>query len=490
VKKIAACASALALVMAGAAHADTVAGAPAADTAATTGVSAAAAATQNLDPNAGLQQTKPAAAALKPASIPQLQGLADFAHRLYSEDGVLIRGVLNNDFQGNTGGLRQGVDNGGGYSFGLDWDTRKLLGTGGQVYVLFTQFYGKTTQHNIGNAIKTEGWYYPVEHFNLSQFAYSQDFFNDKLNFYGGRMNATAPFARPTYGCQFISGSQCPYFLPLQTGGFTSFPYVTWGGRLKYNPTPEIYAQVGAFEIDPRRRTEEGFNWSLNGATGYVLPVELGYSTSDRHYKIGGWYNSAPYTDPVLNTLGLSRILHGGKAMSYDGGRGGVYALGDQVIYRPNDGSQRNLAVFASTSMPIDDEEIFQSQSTAGFYWTGPMAARPYDTMGVMMTYIVFTGRETELMDEELEKAKSASLINRDEVMLELNYGYRLARGVIVLPNFQYIVNPDISQRPTARVAPKDAAVLGVRLSINLGEILGLPSVIPMARALGYHGEQ
>lgn len=431
---------------------------------------------------------KPQSDALQPASIPLLGGLADAAHYLYTQDGILIKGVLNDDLQGNvTGGLRRGYDNGGGYSLGADWDTRKVFGDdGGQVHVQFTQFYGKTIQHNIGNAIKSEGWYYPVEHFNLSQFAYEQNLFDGKLNLYGGRVNATAPFARPTYGCSFISGSQCPSYLQLMTGGFTSFPYVTWGGRFRYTPVDKVYIQSGAYEIDPRRRTEEGFNFSLNGATGYVLPVEVGYGTDfnndkyPRHFKLGGWYNSAPYTDPLLNTAGNSRALVGGTAKSYQGGRGGLYALADQVIYRPNDGSLRNLAVFTSTSEPLDERETFQSQSTAGVFWTGPIAERPFDTWGVMMTYIVFTGRETEYMNQLLEKAGSPGGINRDEVNLEMNYGYRLTRGVFIYPNFEYIINPDISMRLNAKTAPGDAAVFGVRLSVNLGDVLGLPaSILP-----------
>ena len=140
------------------------------------------------------------------------------------------------------------------------------------------------------------------------------------------------------------------------------------------------------------------------------------------------------------------------------------------------------------TSEPFNEKEIFQSQSTAGFYWTAPLAARPEDRLGVMMTYIVFTGRENEYQNELLAKAKSTSFVSRDEVNVEINYRYQIVRGLVFHPDFEYIINPDIAMRLNAKFAPKDAAVLGFRLAIDLDDLLGLPSSIPIPRDLSGHG--
>ena len=297
-------------------------------------------------------------------------------------------------------------------------------------------------------------------------------------------MNATALFARPTYGCSFVSGSQCPYYLPLFTGGFSGFPYATWGGRIRINPKNRWYVEGGVFSVDPNRRNVHGFDLGLQTATGIVAPFEIGYETDfsndkyPRHFKLGGWYNNAPSIDPLLNTRDLSRALVPGAPLMNTFGRGGIYALADQVIYRP-DSSRRNLAVFASVAAPFDQREIFSSQSVIGALFTGPFASRPRDTTGIMITRIEFTKAETLFMNQLLARNGSTTFVKRDQYDIEANYGFRVFPGFTLTPNVEYIVNPDTTQRPDARFAPKDAFVAGLRITLNLGDLLGLPSTLP-----------
>lgn len=443
-----------------------------------------------LQPNARVNPpVKPLRQNIVPASIPQLQPLANIADAAF-DAGVLLKLNLNDDLQGNvTGGLRQNYENAGTYNLGADVNLQKLIhDPGAQLHVMFSQSYGRSLQRDIGNTIKTMGWYYPNEQIQLSQLTYEQSFFNDKLNILGGRMNATMPFARPTYGCSFVSGAQCPNYLPLSTGGFSGQPYVTSGGRLRYEPTKKTYFQFGAFEVDPSRKSQEGFDWSLNRSTGYVMPVEIGYGTDfsndryPRHYKFGGWYNSAPFSDPYYNTKHQSRGLFGGSPLTDQPGRGGLYALGDQVVYRPEPGSLRNLAVFASVSGPLDGRETFRTQANAGFIYTGPFQSRSHDTLGVQITYLKFSDAETDYMNDLMVKRKVSSRLSSNEVMTELNYAVCITRGVLIIPNFQYLINPDITQRLDVKKTPGDAAIFGVRLSITMGDVLGLPATLGLGR--------
>jgi porin len=417
------------------------------------------------------------------AAIPQLQGAADVAHALLNA-GVSTHLTLVNDLAGNpTGGLRQGYSNAGVVRGGADFDMNKLLGLkGGKIHLELIQYYGKSiSSAYIGDAIKVQGAYYPFEQFNLAQLGYEQTLFDNKLDILAGRINATSTFNHATFGCQFVGHSQCPNQLSLTTGSLSAFPYVTWGTKVRVNPTRTFYIQTGVFEIDPKRHLDDGFDWSTTEATGVTVPVEFGYGTDfsndnyPRHLKVGGWYNNARYNDPLLTTRGLSKVFFPGAPLNYEGGRGGVWLLGDQVLWRP-DATRRNLAVFGSYSAPFDQREFYHSLSTAGAMFTGPLASRPRDTMGAMVTWIDFTGRETELMNDTLEKAGSRTFVQRDELMFELNYSYRIIRGLSTTPNIQYIVNPDISQHMSARFAPKDAFVIGWRLVFNFGDMLGLPS--------------
>ena len=409
--------------------------------------------------------------------------------RALYDAGVLVTADFYDDFQGNpVGGLQQGDANAGAGTLGADVDLAKLAGIpGGRFHVLFTYEYGDTLQKDLGILVKSQDWFLPGQKFQLAALAYEQNLFDGKLNLYGGRVSASTMFARPTFGCDFVSGSQCPYALPLFTGGFSGFPYATWGGRVRVNPTDKFYIQTGGFSVDPNRRETGGFDLGLKTATGVVVPVEVGYETDfgndpyPRHYKFGAWYNSAPSTDPLLNTDRQSRALLGGAPLTNTFGRGGIYGLFDQVIYRP-DSSRRNLAVFGSISAPFDQRELFSAQNTIGVYDTGPFASRPHDTAGFMITQVVFTKPETAFMNQLLQKNGSTSFVKRDQFDIEANYGYRVAPGVVLTPNIEYVVNPDTTQRPDARSAPKNALVLGLRLTLKLDGALGLPSALAKPR--------
>jgi len=403
--------------------------------------------------------------------------------------GVLLSSTFYDDAQANpVGGLSHGSANAGAGTLGADIDLRKIAGIGGaRVHLLFTYEFGDTLQKNIGNFIKSQDWYLPFQKFQLAQLGYEQSLLDGRLNLYGGRVSAATMFAKPTFGCNFVSGSQCPYDLPVFTGGFSGFPYATWGGRVRFNPTPRLYVEGGAFSVDPNRKNLHGFDFGLKTATGVAAPVEIGYETDfgndryPRHYKLGGWYNNAPSVDPLLNRVGQSRALSGGTALTNDFGRGGIYALADQVIYRPDD-SHRSLALFGSYAAPFDQRELFSSQSTLGAYFVGPLANRRHDSAGIMVTGLVFTKAETLFMNQLLGKNGSTTFVHRHQYDIEANYGAQLEPGVVITPNVEYIVHPDTTQRPDARFAPKNAVVVGLRLTLNFNDMLGVPSALPRLR--------
>ena len=119
-----------------------------------------------------------------PPTLPILAPIARPALDLYKA-GILLRGTFNNDFQGNpVGGLQQGTANGGTGTFGADFELGKLVGIkGGQLHVLFADTYGTTLQNDIGNYIKSQGWYYPFQRMELAQLAYEQDLHRRKSQY-------------------------------------------------------------------------------------------------------------------------------------------------------------------------------------------------------------------------------------------------------------------------------------------------------------------
>ena len=399
--------------------------------------------------------------------------------------GVLPRLRYVQSFAANPiGGLTQGTDTSGVVIFGSDFDLDRIAGlTGGRAHVSFAQFFGHelATDH-IGTRTKVQAFYYPKKQFELSELTYEQSLFGGRATIVVGRANATGEFARSTYGCRFQNVADCPFELTQVVGGFPGFPYVNWGGYVRVNPAPSFYVKAGAFETNSLRNNTTGFDWRLTYSTGYVLPFEVGYGTEfatdpyPRHFKVGGWYNSAPYSDPFLNTRGRSRAQFGGRPLTYNGGRGGMYALADQVVWRPDKDTTRGVALFASVGKPFDTFGLVAFQGVAGAIWTGPFASRPADQIGVLGSYIRITQKENEFLNGLLKKAGSTSFERADQAFFEVNYNAQVTKGVFLAGSLQYIVNPDTISRQSATRAPRDALVVGLKLSINANELAGLPT--------------
>jgi porin len=398
--------------------------------------------------------------------------------------GILPRLRYVDAFAANpTGGLKQGADNSGVVIFGADLDADKIAGIpGGIVHVSFAQLYGhELSTDNIGSRTKVQTYYYPYKQFELSELTYEQSLWGDRLNLLAGRANATGEFARDTFGCRFENVADCPLELTQLVGGFPGFPYVNWGGRARVRLNPDLYFKAGAYEINPDRNRNSGFDWDTTASTGFVLPVEVGYTSSfaddptPRDLKLGMWYNSAAFNDPLLNTKHQSRITNPGAPLVHGGGREGAYALADQMVWRQDASTQRGIYLFAAAAAPFDNSETFVAQGVLGAIWNGALPSRPNDQIGVLADVLELSRKEHDYLNGLLLKAHSTSFIPTDGYVFELNYGYRVVPGVTIQPTLQYLVNPDDVSRTTAKFAPKDALVVGIKFSVNANQALSLP---------------
>ena len=209
------------------------------------------------------------------------------------------------------------------------------------------------------------------------------------------------------------------------------------------------------------------------------MPVELGYSTTfandplPRNYGIGGWYDASDYADPVRDVTGRASVLTG-LAPATRFGRSGVFARFDQMVWRPNPDGVQGLTLFglalAGTSGRLTEDYFLE----LGAVQTGTFAGRPYDTVG----FVVNTQKFSPLALENITLAQNAIGLNRrlptQQVMMELSYGIQLSPAVRVMPNLQYIINPDQTRFPYYTKNIPDAFVIGTKLSVDLFTLAGL----------------
>jgi porin len=402
--------------------------------------------------------------------------------------GIRIRSQLVNEFAGNpTGGVHQGSTNVGQLQLGATFDLNKMAGIeGAQVYINFLQDYGHGLSHDVTGTFTKAQEIYKNE-FNIARlgvFAYEQKLLDDRLDIFVGRLGTTSFYGRLINDCYFQSGLTCSVPQVLNSSaGFTFPTSASWGGNVRYWITPDSYFQAGAFEVDPFIQQTNGFNWSVNHATGVTVPFEYSKGIFDLdkeqypgNFKIGGYVSTAPFNDPFFNARGQSIGLRGGAPVPSSELRSGLYAMGEKTVWRPSARDPKSIALFGGWIQPIDaNEEVASTQVYGGVTLRAPLASRPHDVLSFEANYYRLSSSEVDFLRDARIKAGGSGSNDPNEFAFEMDYSALLYRGVRLTPNIQYIIHPDNSAIPMTKVLPKDEVVLGVKLTVNFSSMLGLP---------------
>lgn len=403
-----------------------------------------------------------------------------------ADKGIYLRALLVDEFAANaTGGQGRGHGNSLAMPFGTDIDLDKLVGWDGAVFHMsINKSIGTSlAAEHTGNAVSFQTRYKTYHNMRLSALSLDQDLFDGKINITGGRVSALTFFNASTIYCNFQNNSVCfnPAVLPIQNKSLSFFPYGTWGGRVKVNPSKRFYAEIGAFETNPSLNPTNGFDFSTKSDTGVMTAMEIGFQSASPladhayHVRLGAYRNSAPVSDPFFNTNGLSRVRFKGTPLLHQDGQTGWYAMGDVVLARLGADRRRNVTLFGGTIGSPDDYTLFKNQTLLGAVVTGPFANRPEDTFGIVGSYIRLGNREVDFLQASRRAAGGIDDVRDAEGIFEINYGFKVMRGIRINPNVQYIVDPDNILKPTAEHQSKNILAFGVRLSVEVGAVLGFP---------------
>jgi porin len=156
-------------------------------------------------------------------------------------------------------------------------------------------------------------------------------------------------------------------------------------------------------------------------------------------------------------------------------GQAGWYVMGDVVAARLGGNAKRTVTVFGGLIGAVPDYVAFKSQAIAGVVVSGPFASRPEDTLGLVGSYIRLGDRQVDFLQASRVAAGGTDRVYRGEGVFEINYGITAARGVRLSPNLQYVLNPDNLPRPRAIRRSGDILAFGMRLSVDMATILGMP---------------
>ncbi len=384
------------------------------------------------------------------------------------EEGIHFFGAYTMDPAGNvTGGKRQGATYVDDWYAGITLDLEKLAGWNGAKFTLsgINRDGPSLTSGYVGSHFDTQQCYGGQNVFLYGVFL-EQKLFDDKVTVKLGRFSACDDFnASPLYGYSMNNAINGDIRAVLFDTQFSAYPYSTWAGSIKVNPTKETFAQVGVFQNteDLFNSRLNGLDWSFHSGDGVFVIGQAGWTPEfDKapvpgsgdskqaptlrgmpgHYWVGASYSSYQYAN-----FGTS----GTTTSSY-----GFYAHADQMVYREAPGSDQGLTVFTAGCLyPQQDISIMPWEINGGLNYKGLFPGRNDDHTMLHFAYGQFSSRYADV------EAAAGNGRPEYELVLETGHRFALTKFAYIQPDVQWLINPGGAHRLG------NALILGAQVGVT-----------------------
>ncbi|WP_339473153.1 carbohydrate porin [Pseudomonas sp. RL_5y_Pfl2_69] len=281
----------------------------------------------------------------------------------------------------------------------------------------------------------------------LTQLWIQHQFLDGKLDVKAGYFGEGEDFN--TFPCEFQNLAFCG----SQVGNWATNVWYNWpvsqaALRVKYNITPELYAQIGAYNQNPSQLEHgNGFKLSGSGTKGTVLPVELVWSPKVNdlpgEYRVGYYKSTAPADDVRVD------ITSTGQDYRVRDSKHGYWFVVQQQLTSHNGDSSRGLNIAANATFHDKATNIVDNYQSLMFVYKGPFDARPKDDIGIGAARI-HVNDDVKKSAEQINASIGAtdyndplySPLRSTEYNYELNYGFHVTNWLTVRPNLQYITHP------------------------------------------------
>ena len=293
----------------------------------------------------------------------------------------------------------------------------------------------------------------------LTQLWIQHQFLDGKLDVKAGYFGEGEDFN--TFPCEFQNLAFCG----SQVGNWATNVWYNWpvsqaALRVKYNITPELYAQIGAYNQNPSQLEHgNGFKLSGSGTKGTVLPVELVWSPKVNdlpgEYRVGYYKSTAPADDVKVN------ITNDGQDYRVRDSKHGYWFVVQQQLTSHNGDASRGLHIAANATFHDKQTNIVDNYQSLMFVYKGPFDARPKDDIGIGAARIHVNDdvkKSAELINASIGATDYSdplyTPLRNTEYNYELNYGFHVTNWLTVRPNLQYITHPGgVDQVDNALVA-------------------------------------
>ena len=390
---------------------------------------------------------------------------------MLSQEGIDFRiGYVSETATNPQGGSQQLWRYTDQWTFWTHLDLARLFGVPrGEFDIIITDRNGRnlSADAHLDSLQQVQELYGRGQTWRWTEFWYEQSSPKGRLDWKIGRMPVGNDFA--AFSCDFMNLTFCGSAPGNIVGSYWyNWPVSQWATRVKATWPGFGYVEIGAYAIDPSLLlTRNALNLgNPSGTTGVLAPVEIAWLPAFRglagSYKIGGWYSSATAPDVVDNTLGEPLVIEGGAPLVHHG-QYGAYVNFEQRLTAPNGrGSPRGLSFFVNATYADRRTSTLDSQLSLGILYTGPIAARPRDELGVAAGETHVNSRVAAVERLQNEEGEGPVPVQTSEWAGEIFYDVHLAGWLDLRPNFQYVAQPG------AVAGRRGDVIFGMRLAMSL----------------------
>jgi porin len=402
---------------------------------------------------------------------------------------------FNEAFGNPMGGVKQGANYDGLTIMSLGLDTQKGFGLeGGIVNISAFQIRGRSLNNNLLD-LQTYSGISALPTTRLWEFWYQQTFLGGKMDVKIGQQSLDQEFILSQGSSLFINTMMGWPMLPsadMYAGG-PAYPLSALGVRLRSNPVGPLTLLAGVFQDNPpggpfnddsqlRGSAAWGGNFLNAGSTGALFITEAQYAINQpsagdiddgKHaaglpgtYKVGAWFDTADFPNQRFATNGLSLAdpMSTGVAQM-DATDFSIYAVADQMLWRPSADSTQALGVFTRVMAAPDDRNLISFSVNSGVTLKAPLQGRDSDTLGVGFGVARVSSFDSALDQDAVAFTGTSTPIRSTETFIEVTYQCQVTPWWQLQPDFQYVFRPGAGipdpNNPSVRLG--DESIFGLR---------------------------
>jgi porin len=407
---------------------------------------------------------------------------------------------LNEGFGNPTGGVKQGANYNGLTVMSLSLDTQKAFGLeGGTVNLSAFQIRGRNLSSTNLLNLQTYSGVAADPSTRLFEFWYQQSFLDGKLNARVGQESLDQEFIISQGASLFINTALGWPMLPsadMYAGG-PAYPLSALGGRLRAQPVGPLTLLAGVFQDNPpggpfyddsqlRGSSAWGGNFLNAASTGALFITEAQYAINQpsagdmddgKHtaglpgtYKLGAWFDTAEFPNQryATNGLSLANPMSSGVPQM-DATDFSIYAVADQMLWRPSADSTQALGVFTRIMGAPDDRNLISFSFNGGATLKAPFTGRDSDTFGVGFGLARVSSYDSGLAQDTVFYTGTPTPIPSVETFVEVTYQCQVTPWWQLQPDFQYVFRPGAGipdpNNPTVRLG--DESIFGLRSTVT-----------------------